>query len=59
MQSKITYTTEKVKPKIYFCWNVKEHPKNFSEHSFEGTYKQNEMVVCPVCGQCHKITQRL
>lgn len=60
MQPKVTtQVIEKEKPKIYFCWNNKEHPFNYSEVRFEGNYKPNEMVKCPVCGQVHKITQRL
>jgi len=59
MQSKVTQITEKEKPKVYFCWNYKGHPIHYSEVRFEGNYKQNEIVKCPVCGQVHKITQRL
>ena len=59
MQSKVTHIAEPVKPKVYYCWNAKSHPKDYSELMFENTAKSNEIVVCPVCGQAHKITQRL
>ena len=60
MQQKVTTQVEqKEKPKTYFCWNYKEHPRDYSEAKFDGVYKQGELVKCPVCGQYHKITQRL
>lgn len=45
--------------KVYFCWNAKEHPRTYSEIMFDGDYKSNELVECPVCHKYHKITQRL
>lgn len=50
---------EKVKPKTYFCWNFQSHPRNYSEVMFDGIYDEDEIVKCPICGQVHKITQRL
>jgi hypothetical protein len=50
---------EKPKEKIFFCWNNTGHPETYSEYKFSKIYNRNEIVSCPVCGQCHKITMRM
>ena len=62
MKQKIIKTDgkkEDANKKTYFCWNSKEHPRTYSEIMFDGNFRHNELVECPVCHKFHKITERL
>ena len=56
---KYANVNEKSKKRIFFCWNNKGHKTTYSEYMWEAELKRNEPMMCPVCGQTHKITMRM